>query len=1085
MTQPKNPLLNLQQAILDNALVGIAYLENRIIVSCNRRFEELFGYAHGAMLGQSTRILYASEQIFDDIGARAYASLGSSEPFSEEIGLQHRDGSAFWGALTGRALNPENPHHGSVWIYADITHRKQLEADLARHNEQLEHLVAERTCDLQEALAAAHAADLAKDEFLANMSHEMRTPLNAIMGMTHLAQKGQLNERQQAYLSKIGMASKTLLAIVNDMLDLSKIAAGRMELETAPFSPTHTLEHVMSIHAANAAQKGLALHLNAAPEIPAALIGDPLRLSQIIANLVSNAIKFTPAGHIDISITLTAPITGPTAQLCISVTDTGIGMTDEEIARLFQPFVQADASITRNYGGTGLGLVISRKIAEIMGGTLTTTSRKGEGSCFTLHVELPITTAPVAASLHHIERPTRFVGARVLVAEDQPMNQEIARELLELVGIQMELAENGLEAINALENHPDGYFDLVLMDIQMPHVDGISATQIIRRQPRHATLPIIAMTAHTMEHERKRCREAGMVAHIGKPFAPDELIATLARWIPLTKQIHEESIIQAQGTSSMPSTPLTAAAALPDKGNDDNDDEFSALREFDVAGALPRFSGQPDRYRKWLTTFSVEAPATVATIVSGLASSDATATAKTLHGFKGRTGMLGMTALHEATVALETVLRAGGTPEPDAWLAEFDATQSILLDWLNGKKSNVATAVATAVATTAPAANALPAESDTRATVLLVDDDPMVLDILDQTLRANYRTRSAATGAQALQMAAMAPQPDLILLDVELPDANGNDLCQKLKADPLTASIPVIFLSSHQEISDITHGLALGAVDYVTKPVVPPILLARVQTHLRLREAHEQLTHQNHNLEQIVAERTQDLLARTEALALTQDLTIIALGSIAETRDNETGNHIRRTSAYVRIMSERLTMQPAYRTMFSVDDWALIWKSAPLHDIGKVGIPDNILLKPGRLTSEEFEIMKRHTVLGRDALVAAEDRANATQSFLHIARVIAYSHHERWDGTGYPEGLAGTSIPIAARLMAVADVYDALISKRVYKDAFSHQAAVDLIRAESGRHFDPDIVACFTDLADEFRIIALKFADEHTNQPVS
>jgi putative two-component system response regulator len=363
-------------------------------------------------------------------------------------------------------------------------------------------------------------------------------------------------------------------------------------------------------------------------------------------------------------------------------------------------------------------------------------------------------------------------------------------------------------------------------------------------------------------------------------------------------------------------------------------------------------------------------------------------------------------------------------------------------------------------------------------TLLLIDDDPLILEVLSYALSDRYRTRIGTNGKQALALAAMDPLPDLILLDVELPDSNGYEVCQRLKADPVTAAVPVIFLTGHREVDDVIRGLALGAVDYISKPVIPPILQARVQTHLRLREASDLLRDQNRTLEQLVTERTRALSARTEDLARTQDLTIVALGSIAETRDNETGNHIHRTRAYMRMMCNHLEKREQYRHQVAPDDWTMIWKSAPLHDIGKVGIPDNILLKPGPLTSDEFAVMKRHTVLGRDALAAAEDRANAANSFLRTATTIAYSHHERWNGSGYPEGLSGKDIPVAARLMAVADVYDALISKRAYKDAFSHETAVTIVREESGRHFDPDIAACFLELAEEFRIVALKFTDE-------
>ena len=362
--------------------------------------------------------------------------------------------------------------------------------------------------------------------------------------------------------------------------------------------------------------------------------------------------------------------------------------------------------------------------------------------------------------------------------------------------------------------------------------------------------------------------------------------------------------------------------------------------------------------------------------------------------------------------------------------------------------------------------------------ILLIDDDPAALEALNECLRPHYQTRIATRGQKGLELARLQPQPDLILLDVELPDMKGYTVCSALKQDMLTAQIPVMFLSSHTDVFDITRGLQLGAVDYVTKPVAPPILLARVQTHLRLREASDWLRDQNAHLETLVSRRTRDLEARTLELQHSQDLTIFALGSIAETRDNETGNHIYRTSAYVEVMARHLAVRASRRhETVAMRDWEMIWKSAPLHDIGKVGIPDNILLKPGKLTTEEFEVMKRHTVLGRDAIRAAEIRVKSEGSFLRVASEIAYGHHERWDGTGYPQGIGGEDIPLSARLMALADVYDALVSKRVYKPPMPHAAAVEIIREGRGSHFDPEVLDVFLETTDAFADINLRYSD--------
>ena len=354
--------------------------------------------------------------------------------------------------------------------------------------------------------------------------------------------------------------------------------------------------------------------------------------------------------------------------------------------------------------------------------------------------------------------------------------------------------------------------------------------------------------------------------------------------------------------------------------------------------------------------------------------------------------------------------------------------------------------------------------------LLIVDDEPLNINVLVELFRTDYRLVVAKSGSVAIQRAHDSPPPDLILLDIMMPEMNGYQVLQVLKGEPATRDIPVIFVTALGEVNDEAHGLELGAVDYVTKPISPAIVKARVKNHLELNLARQWLANQNTILERRVAERTREL-------QLTQDITIQALAYLAEIRDNETGGHIRRTQNYLTVLARAA----ADRQLTDLDERSLdmMAKSAPLHDIGKVGVPDHILLKPGKLTDEEFAEIKKHPVLGRDALNRAQEEMgeSSSGSFLRIARDITYTHHERWDGSGYPEGLAGEDIPMVGRLMALADVYDALISKRVYKPALSHEQAVAIISQGRGSHFDPALVDLFIEHADEFRQIALRFAD--------
>ncbi len=356
-------------------------------------------------------------------------------------------------------------------------------------------------------------------------------------------------------------------------------------------------------------------------------------------------------------------------------------------------------------------------------------------------------------------------------------------------------------------------------------------------------------------------------------------------------------------------------------------------------------------------------------------------------------------------------------------------------------------------------------------TVLVVDDTPENLSLMSSLLKDSYRVKVATNGERALKIAWGEEPPDLILLDIMMPVMDGYEVLSRLKADLRTQTVPVIFLTALSEMEDEERGLNLGAVDYITKPVSPPIVLARVATHLHLKTVADFLRDKNAYLEAEVSRRTRELQA-------IQDVTIFTLASLAETRDNETGNHIRRTQYYVRSLCLALREHPRFRDFLTESTIESLFKSAPLHDIGKVGVPDRILLKPGKLTPDEFEIMKTHTTLGRDAIQRAEDQLGLEVDFLRFAKEIAWSHQEKWDGSGYPQGLQGEAIPVSARLMAIADVYDALISRRVYKPAMPHEQAVQIIRDGAGRHFDPDMVEAFVQQADDFKAISERYADE-------
>lgn len=357
-----------------------------------------------------------------------------------------------------------------------------------------------------------------------------------------------------------------------------------------------------------------------------------------------------------------------------------------------------------------------------------------------------------------------------------------------------------------------------------------------------------------------------------------------------------------------------------------------------------------------------------------------------------------------------------------------------------------------------------------QASVLVVDDSIDSISLISEILKDSYHVNIATSGEKALKII-QEKKPDLILLDIVMDDMDGYEVCSILKADVATRDIPIIFLTGKTSIDDEQRGFDLGAVDYITKPASPPIVLSRVKTHLHLKEVADFLKDKNEYLERVVDERTKEA-------QMLQEVIVYALASLAETRDAETGKHIRRTQYYVKILAEEVRTLPRFKEFLTDANIYILFKTAPLHDIGKVGIPDGILLKPGKYEKAEFEVMKKHATIGKETIESAEKNLGLQSKFLNISKQIAYSHHEKWDGSGYPLGLVGEEIPIPGRLMAVADVYDAIVSRRIYKDPIPHEKAVSIIKNAKGTHFDPDLVDAFLRLEEEFKKIAEKFADD-------
>ena len=564
----------------------------------------------------------------------------------------------------------------------------------------------------------AEAATRAKSEFLANMSHELRTPLNAVIGLAHLALQTALTPKQHDYLDKIQSSAQLLLRLINDILDFSKIEAGKLELERIPFALDQVLTGLATMMALTMGKKPLEFLLRLDPQAPRGLIGDPLRLGQVLLNLASNAVKFTERGEVEVSVTLLERA-GDEARLRFAVRDTGIGIAPAQQARLFAAFAQADASITRHYGGTGLGLAISQQLVALMGGVLDVVSTPGTGSTFAFTLRFPIAAAVTAVVRSAAVPPEQdwtgargagLEGARVLLVEDNEINRQVARELLEGFGLRVDVAANGREAVARVAAAGPPYAG-VLMDLQMPELDGYEATRALRALPANANLPIIALTANAMAGDRQRCLEAGMNDYLSKPLQPAALRALLVRWLPA----------RAAGPQDVAITPPPGTAAAPDSdpGPGPDPEWPPELPGIDLPAVLARLSDKRGLLITLLHHFRTDWSDVAVTLAEDLARGNRAGAIQRVHALRGVAANLSMGEVTAAATALETAL--GGVDPGLAPPPSLAALAQALVTVLNGL-ARLPPAAAPLPAAVALDRESLSAQLQTLAALLQVND---------------------------------------------------------------------------------------------------------------------------------------------------------------------------------------------------------------------------------------------------------------------------------------------------------------------------------------------------------------------------
>lgn len=796
------------KGFMDNASVGIAFTRDRKIYRYNHAFAELFGFDDESGIGQPGRVLYASDEDYADTGRQAAPLLLQNKPFEQEMRLCRQDGSDFWANVKAYVADPKDPASGTVWIVQD---RSSFKAAA----EQVE--IARR---------AAEDANRAKSMFLANMSHEIRTPMNAIIGMAYLALKTELTARQRDYIEKVHSAAKSLLGIINDILDFSKVEAGKLELEQTRFVLEDVAGNALSLLRHRAREKEIELLFDIADPlllgVNGTLLGDPLRLGQILTNLLANAVKFTHQGHVKLTI-VAEDRSDDEVMLRFIVSDTGIGMTPEQIANLFQEFSQADGSTTRKYGGTGLGLSISKRLVELMGGNIWVRSESGAWSSFIFTAHFPIAkplppaeaalpgvnglrvlvvddqyeaqlvlvdlltalgvgsaldheidsassgrqalerikyacdvgnpydlvlvdwvmpemnggelldalnnsgmaplplpvivsaydsdiihgTAERMGARHFLPKPVlpealrtllstltgnavdpnagdhdniaehRLDGMRVLLVEDNLINQQLAVELMEGRGAAVTVANNGQEALGRLREAAPDYYHVVFMDLQMPVMDGYEATRRLRADPRYFSLPVVAMTAHALVEERERCQAAGMNGHLSKPIEPNDLFAMLNRHFNATGRT-----AAASGSHS-----IIAARAT------DHTEHLPRIEGLDSQAGLRRAGKKVSLYLNILQQFTRDFAHCNVIFSEHFAASRWNDAERLAHTLKGLAGTIGAAAVQDSAAQLEAACKNQPDQAPpalDNLLKQLDPLLSALSGFLSAAAAAVA-----------------------------------------------------------------------------------------------------------------------------------------------------------------------------------------------------------------------------------------------------------------------------------------------------------------------------------------------------------------------------------------------------------
>ncbi len=853
-------------------------------------------------------------------------------------------------------------------------------------------------------------ANAAKSEFLANMSHELRTPINAILGYNEMLMRETRESQTSEYASNVQLAGRNLLSLVSSILDFTDMERENLQLTERLYPVSELLRDALLYAEYGTERKKLELRIQIDESIPQKLVGDVARLQQILDNLISNAIKYTNEGFVAVEIGWEAD-TRQNGYLTVQVQDSGIGMKPEELQRLNESFTRFGKEKISNIQGIGLGLTVVTKLLRLMGSELMIETEPGQGSCFSFRVMQEIEDGTPLGKVNFRESIS-FLGneeeiwtapaASALLVDDNQMNLDVLVGMLCGTKMQLETAANGEEALLRMRQKE---YDIILMDHMMPVMDGVEALHKMKEENLCQGKPVLVLTANAVGDARERYLQEGFDDYLSKPVIYRQLLAKVKQYLP-ERLFAEET--QAKGL-------------------------FECL---DKEVGLQYCCGSEEFYREMLQSYLKNSR--LDEIRTHFTDEKWEDYRIAVHALKSTSLSIGAKELSEAAKELESAAKEGRISEIKAnhatVMADYERLLFLLKEELDdGSEKQTEIEV----------------QDEIHEQILVVDDDSLNLMVAQKLLGDTYRIACVKSGAEALEYLKKAT-PNLILLDLHMPEMDGFEVMKRIMQDERKKEIPVVFLTADNDREAEIEGFRLGAQDFIKKPFVADIMLERINRIL-------ELDHLRKNLSDEVKKQTLKAEARRRKVEKLSLQIMLTLANTIDAKDKYTNGHSLRVAEYAREIAKR-----AGKSEQEQED---IYYVGLLHDIGKIGISNSIINKTGGLTDEEYETIKGHTVIGAEIL------DNMTE--IPGLAVGAHWHHEQYDGGGYPEGLSGDAIPETARIIGVADAYDAMASKRSYRDVLPQEVVRKEIEKGSGTQFDPkfvEIMLCMIDEDTEYRM---------------